>query len=134
MRLLLLALLAAVLVCLHGTYASSDQQNDLKPKSSETVRHLATTTVLMNDDSFDKADVTINVGDSITWVQNGDHKHNATADDGSWTTGDLTMKGQSATLTFNQATGDTPISYNCTHHKSKGMTGKITVKAKASKR
>jgi plastocyanin len=133
MRLLLLTILAAALLCLHGSPASSDEKKT-GPRSSKSVRHVATTTVLMKDNSFEPKDVTINAGDSITWVESGDHKHNATADDGSWTTGDLTTKGQSATMTFNEPTGSTPIGYNCTYHADKGMKGTITVKAKADKR
>jgi plastocyanin len=133
MRLLCFTVFSAALLCLLGSYASSDEEKT-GPRSSESVRHVATTTVLMNDDNtFEPKDVTINAGDSITWVDNGTKKHNAMADDGTWTTGDLTMKGQSATMTFNKATGDTPIGYNCTYHKSKGMVGTITVKAKAAK-
>jgi plastocyanin len=133
MRLLLFTALAAALLCLHGSSALSDEKKGTGPRSSKSVRHVATTTVLMNDDAFEPKDVTINAGDSITWVHNGSHKHNATADDGSWTTGDLTMKGQSATMTFNEATGNTPIGYNCTYHVDKGMKGTITVKPKAAK-
>ena len=92
----------------------------------------STTPVLM----FSPADVTINVGDSVTWVNLGGAAHNVHADDNSFRcangcddtggNGTPSAVGWSFTRTFN-----TPgtINFHCDIHQSMGMTGSITVNA-----
>jgi LPXTG-motif cell wall-anchored protein len=69
--------------------------------------------------------VTINVGDSITWTNNGTSLHTATADDSSFDSGTLNA-GDTFTHTFN-----TPgtIPYHCEFHQGQGMVGTIVVNA-----
>lgn len=77
------------------------------------------------DFQFVPSTVTINVGDSVTWTNNANDAHTATADDGSFDSGTMNP-GATFTETFN-----TPgtIAYHCTFHQSLGMVGTIVVNA-----
>ena len=81
----------------------------------------ASASVTMGDFFFSPRSVTVAVGDTVTWRNNGDAPHNATADDGSFQTPDLN-KGQSASETFNRSGS---FSYICTIHPQ--MTGTVRV-------
>jgi plastocyanin len=78
-------------------------------------------TVSMMDFEFDPATVTINVGDSVTWTNDGDAPHTATGDD--FDTG-LVNPGDSDSVTFDTAGS---FDYVCTLHPQ--MTGTVTVEA-----
>lgn len=86
-------------------------------------------TVNMKGFKFDPQTITVNVGDTITW-QNGDQTtHTATADDGSFNTGDVAAGASSNAVTFN-----TPgtFAYYCKYHGAAGgagMSGTIVVQA-----
>jgi plastocyanin len=97
-----------------------------------------TTPVLM----FDPPDVTINVGDTVTFTNLGGVStgHNVHADDDSFrcangcrgvggATGDPSPADWSSSVTFTKAG---VITYHCDEHQSLGMTGSITVNAVAS--
>ena len=71
--------------------------------------------------SFDSNDLTINVGDSVTWQNSDSGSHTATADGGEFDSGTL-ANGESFTFTFTTAGTYT---YHCGIHSS--MTGTITV-------
>jgi plastocyanin len=58
--------------------------------------------VTIADFQFSPGSVTVHVGDTITWTNNGPSTHTATAHDGSFDTGQL-KKGQSASHTFTHA-------------------------------
>lgn len=81
--------------------------------------------VTIADFSFTPAAITIHVGDTIQWLNNGPSAHTATADNGSFNTGVL-KKGQSATVTFNRAG---TYAYMCTIHPF--MHGTVVVLAAA---
>ncbi len=66
--------------------------------------------------------VEVAAGDKVVWTNNDRVAHTATADDGSWTTGDIPA-GKSAEVTF--ATPGT-FSYFCEYHPS--MKGTVRVK------
>jgi LPXTG-motif cell wall-anchored protein len=68
--------------------------------------------VTIADFSFSPASLTINQGDTVTWVNNGPTPHSATANDGSFNTGIL-KAGQSGSHTFSQAG---TFSYYCQPH------------------
>jgi LPXTG-motif cell wall-anchored protein len=68
--------------------------------------------VTIADFSFSPASLTINQGDTVTWVNSGPTPHSATANDGSFNTGIL-KAGQSGSHTFNQAG---TFSYYCQPH------------------
>jgi plastocyanin len=66
----------------------------------------------ISDFKFAPATITIHVGDTITWTNNGPTDHTATAKDGSFDTGTL-KKGQSASHTFTSAG---TFAYICSLH------------------
>ncbi len=80
----------------------------------------------ISDFQFSPATITIHVGDTITWTNNGPTAHTATASDHSFDTGTL-QKGQSASHTFTTAG---TFAYICTLHPF--MHGTVVVLAAAS--
>jgi plastocyanin len=88
----------------------------------------ATVNVSMGDSFFQPRSITINVGDTVVWTNNGGLLHTATSGSGCnadmfWDSGTL-FSGQSFQRVFDQA-GTFP--YFCTFHCSVGMTGTVTV-------
>lgn len=84
--------------------------------------------VSMVDYQFQPKTLTINVGDTVVWTNNGATAHTVTASDGSWDSGNV-APGQSFSHTFN-----TPgtVAYYCMFHGSAtgtGMAATITVQA-----
>jgi len=85
-----------------------------------------THTVEMHDDFFKPKVITIAVGDSIVWVNKGEHRHTATADDKSWNTKYIKGGEKSKPIKFEKA-GKVP--YHCIPHKEEEkMTGTVIVK------
>jgi len=82
--------------------------------------------VAIADFQFTPAQITINQGDTVTWINNGPTPHSATAPDGSFDTG-IFPAGQSRSHTFNDAG---TFSYICTPHPQ--MNGTIVVQASQS--
>jgi quinohemoprotein ethanol dehydrogenase len=78
-------------------------------------------TIDTQDYQFNPVRIQIPVGTTLTWQNSGAVLHTATAQDGSWNTGDIAA-GQSASVTFDKA--GTWL-YNCTPHP--WMLGEITV-------
>ncbi len=75
--------------------------------------------------AFDPDDVTINVGDTVTWENEADIFHTITPDGHSeWTRQEMNDAGQQFQHTFN-----TPgtFDYFCEPHQAQGMVGTITV-------
>ncbi|HZO79110.1 MAG TPA: cupredoxin family copper-binding protein [Solirubrobacteraceae bacterium] len=68
--------------------------------------------VTIADFSFTPASVTVHVGDTVQWFNNGPSAHTATADNGSFNTGVL-QKGQSASVTFHSPG---TFAYHCAIH------------------
>ena len=94
---------------------------------------IAASTVLAADSSvtiagfaFAPSTVTIQVGDSVTWTNEDSTPHTATAEDGSFDTGQL-ANGDSNTVTFDTAG---TFAYVCSIHPQ--MTGSVVVEAAAS--
>jgi plastocyanin len=82
--------------------------------------------VSMVDDEFAPASITVAAGESVTFTNNGDRPHTATADDGAFDTGTVDP-GSSATVAFETA-GTYP--FYCQFHGGPGgdgMAGTITV-------
>jgi len=80
----------------------------------------------MSDFAFTPQSITIQVGSTVTWRNDGPSAHTATADDTSFSTGIL-KKGESRTATFNQVGS---IDYVCTLHPQ--MTGTVQVESVGS--
>ena len=89
-------------------------------------RAAAPGSVTIKDFSFAPASVTVNVGDSVTWTNNGPTAHSATARDGSFDTG-VFPRGESRSHTFQQAGS---FAYICTPHPFMRCT--VTVRAASS--
>jgi plastocyanin len=68
---------------------------------------------------FEPAEITIPAGTKVTWKNTGDQAHTATADDGSFDSGNISNGGD-----FSQVI-DKSVTYQCTPHP--WMKGKITV-------
>ena len=78
------------------------------------IRAATTHQIAIQGMAFSPAELSIAVGDSVTFTNLDGPRHTATADAGGFDTGKLT-KGQSATVTFS-AVGD--FAYHCEIHKS----------------
>lgn len=78
-------------------------------------------TVAIVDFAFDPALTGVAVGDTVTWTNYGAEHHTVTADDSSFTSGDL-APGESFSATF-AASGS--YTYRCRIHPS--MTGTVVV-------
>src|SRR5262245_12237130 len=72
---------------------------------------------------FDPADLTVSVGDTVTWTNNDTAAHTATADGGAFDTGTIGA-GTSKSVTFSKAG---TFTYHCVIHRT--MTAQIVVQA-----
>jgi len=89
----------------------------------------ATANVSMTENVFTPQAVTIKVGDSVTWTNNGTIAHTSTDDAPFlWDSGSVAV-GDSFTFAFT-AGGKYP--YHCTFHQDLGMFGTVSVKITAS--
>jgi LPXTG-motif cell wall-anchored protein len=100
--------------------------DDGKPEEKARAKAAADKSVTIKDFEFVPPSVTINVGDTVTWTNQGPTEHTATANGGEFDTG-LLDKGDSSSHTFNKA--DT-FSYICRPHPF--MKGTIKVVASQS--
>jgi LPXTG-motif cell wall-anchored protein len=76
------------------------------------VRKSASASVSIGDNFYSPASVSVTVGDTVTWRNNGQAQHSATANDGSFDTG-VFGPGGSRSATFDSAG---TFSYYCTVH------------------
>jgi MYXO-CTERM domain-containing protein len=100
----------------------------VKPEKKERPVAVASadTGVTIVDFEFAPASVTVNVGDTVTWTNDGPTPHSATSTNGAFDTG-IMDAGQSGSHTFNEAG---TFSYICTPHPN--MKGTVVVQAAAS--
>ena len=83
--------------------------------------------VMMEDNYFDQANITVPVGTTVTWVHSGNNPHTTTSYDGLWDSGLIPGgSGQSFSFTFNEPGTYT---YFCRPHEAQGMVGSVTVTA-----
>ena len=87
-------------------------------------------TVNMEDNFFDQANITVEPGTTVTWVQNGQNPHTTTSYDGLWDSG-MIEGGSDGTFSF---TFEEPGTYDyyCIPHEEMGMVGSVTVTGSAS--
>ena len=83
----------------------------------------ATVVVEMRNNFYLPAEVTINVGDTVTWVQRGSN-HDTVSYDGIWAS-ELLRLNETFSFTFNNP-GD--FRYYCTPHEQIGMIGWVHVR------
>jgi plastocyanin len=82
-------------------------------RAQTTVRFAANQgSVTVSDFKFAPKSITINVGESVVWTNNGPTGHSATADDGTFDTGVLS-KGSTGMFRFTKAG---TYNYHCTPH------------------
>ena len=103
--------------------AGDAAEGDRDAVNSKRAKAAASTSVTIEDFEFSPTSVTIEVGDTVTWNNEGPTPHSATADDGSFDTG-IFGKGGSRTETFDEAG---TFSYFCTPHPF--MKASVTVTA-----
>ena len=113
-----LALVAVVLTA--AVSARTDQMSPGSPTPGPTTAPIA---VKIVNFAFSPQKVVIPVGGSVTWTNNDDVAHTATATDNSFDSGNL-ANGQSWTHTFTKAG---KYAYICSYHPN--MTGTIVVQA-----
>ena len=87
-------------------------------------------TVRMEDNFFDPANITVEPGTTVTWVQSGNNPHTTTSYDGLWDSG-MIEGGSGGTFSF---TFEEPGTYDyfCIPHESLGMIGSVTVTGTAT--
>jgi len=82
-------------------------------------------TVMMDDNHFEEANITVPAGTTVTWVQSGDNPHTTTSYDGLWDSGIIQGgSGGSFSFTFNEPG---TYEYFCRPHENQGMVGSVTV-------
>jgi plastocyanin len=91
---------------------------------SGKARASASASVSIGDNFYSPASVSIAVGDTVNWSNNGQAQHSATADDGSFDTG-VFGPGSSRSHTFNSAG---TFSYFCTVH-GQAQSGTVRVQS-----
>ena len=111
-------------VCLTGLKAADSAEKDEKKAAGKNHK------VEMLDDEFKPKAITIEEGDTITWVNKGAKTHTAASGekvpkDMAFDTKDVDAGKSSKPIEFKKA-GKIP--YECEHHEK--MEGTITVKAK----
>jgi plastocyanin len=115
-----LVLLPLLAVCLAALACGGGGSSPTAPPS--------TVTVTIMDNSFSPKDVTINPGDTVTWVDMGNAPlHTVSAADGSFDSGNmLTGRGATFSHTFN-AGGVTTLYYCKVHQSCCQMQGAVIV-------
>src|SRR5215212_6699812 len=91
----------------------------LVPLAGAAPRTAETKTVTIKDFAFDPKTISVNVGDTITWTNEGPSPHTVSADDASFDSGNLD-KGATFSHTFDKAG---TFAYYCKYHGSKGGAG-----------
>ena len=125
MRRILLALCAVVALAAAGCGSSNDNSGSSSsstPAASSSSSSGGGVAIKMQNIAFDPKDVTVKVGQKVTWTNDDSTDHNVTADSGA----DFKSKdfGNGATFEFTPDKAGT-IKYECTLHP--GMTATITV-------
>jgi plastocyanin len=82
-------------------------------------------TVRMEDNFFDPANITVEPGTTVTWVQSGNNPHTTTSYDGLWDSG-MIEGGSGVTFSFTFEEPGT-FDYFCIPHEDLGMVGSVTV-------
>src|SRR5215210_9246077 len=103
----------------------------LVPLAGAAPRAAETKNVTIKDFAFDPKTISVNIGDTITWTNDGPSPHTVSADDGSFDSGNLD-KGATFSQTFDKAG---TFAYFCKYHGSKGgvsMAGSVAVAAPAA--
>ena|SRR5687767_4281508 len=117
---LLIALVLAAALASHCSKGSSYGSNSLGDSNNNN-SGTAANTITMQSMSFSFASLTVTAGTTITWKNNDNTTHTATANDNSFNSGDI-ASGYSYSKVFNTK-GSFP--YYCNYHST--MKGTIVV-------
>lgn len=90
--------------------------------SSSSSTPVTTTAISIKNFAFDPNNISVSIGQEVTWTNNDSTTHTIVADDNSFNSGDI-KPGQNFKKTFNSAG---TVNYHCSIHSS--MTGKVEVK------
>jgi plastocyanin len=96
--------------------------DDSEPASAAPAAAPAGTAVSMVDNAFEPRDLTVKVGDTVEWTNDGGIAHTATATEGANFDSGSVASGETFEWTAKKAGN---VSYVCTFHP--GMEGTITV-------
>lgn len=114
-----LALIAAAALSVSACGEETSTSTTTSPSSTAVEK---SSVVNMSGSKFDPAEVTVDVGTTVTWSNNDSVTHTVTASGGAFSSGDL-KPGQNFGYTFNEPG---TFDYACTIHPT--MTGTIVVK------
>ena len=98
-------------------------EREAAPEAAPKAVAAANGSVTISDFTFSPGTITVNQGDTVTWVNNGPTPHSATSSNGAFDTG-IFSKGQSRSHTFSEAG---TFAYICTPHPF--MKGTVVVQA-----
>ena len=108
--------------------AQASKKQNVKASKRVKAQAADTANVTIKDFDFTPATVTVVVGDTVTWTNDGPTGHSATANNGSFDTG-IFPAGESRSATFDEAG---TFAYICTPHPN--MEGTVVVEAAGSDR
>jgi plastocyanin len=103
--------------------ATTTSSSDSSTTEQAPANAVATTSVKIKDMAFSPADITVKVGDTVTWTNNDSMAHTITETDGQTGPKSSTIDpGKSFVFTYDHAG---TYKYDCSIHPS--MTGSVTV-------
>lgn len=123
-----------LIFCINLTFllfsGCNNDDDDVQPPPEDTSPPVTDTrhTVQMAGNSFSPANLTINVGDTVVWMNSGTMIHTSTSgtdcgSDGTWNSGNLNP-GETFSFEFKD---EGSFDYFCMPHCNLGMVGNITV-------
>ena len=104
--------------------SSSSSSSKKKKKKTSTTTSSGGPGVVMQNISFNPKDVSVNVGDTVTWTNNESVSHDVTSDDGTFKSGPSGGMSQGDNYSY-KFTKPGSFAYKCTIHPN--MTGKVEV-------
>ena len=104
------------------TFTDTSQPTPLPDASQPSPDASQTNNIEIANSAFSPAELTIKVGDTITWTNRDSASHTVTSDSGTEISSDSLSNGQTYSYTFNTAG---TFEYHCTIHPS--MKAKIIV-------
>jgi amicyanin len=109
-----LSLLLIVCSSLLLTSCSKDNNSDTGTNNTPTTPGATSNNVSINNMQFSVGSLTVKAGTTVTWTNNETIVHTVTADNGSFTSGDIKY-GETYSRTFSTAG---TFNYHCTYHPS----------------
>ncbi|MDP9188442.1 MAG: hypothetical protein M3O25_04255 [Actinomycetota bacterium] len=107
-----------------GAPAAAPLQSRVAAGAKEKARSAASAIVSTGDNFYSPVSVTVFTGEGVTWRNDGQAQHSATAEDGSFDTG-VFGPGKSRSQSFDSAGS---FSYSCTVH-GLSQSGTVTVRS-----